>query len=120
MSEKELQDKVSEALRSASSHAVPEFGKVWTAAEQEAQKSRRRYATFSGFAAAFAVVAIVIGNWNAQSPDIGDDYLIADALLNSTQWTAPSDALMPQHQFDIYQEIPFLDGSTDIQDGSLL
>lgn len=120
MSEKELQDKVGEALLNASSHAVPDFEQVWSAAEREVQRSRRRYATFGGIAAALAVVTIVVGNWNAQTPDSGDDYLIADAILNSTQWLAPSDALMPQHQFDIYQEIPFLGESTDIQDGSLL
>jgi hypothetical protein len=27
---------------------------------------------------------------------------------------------MPEHQFDIYQDIPFLMESTDIQEGSLL
>lgn len=120
MSDNELHDKVGEALRRAGSHAVPDFEKVWSAAEQEVQRSRRRYATFGGIAAALAVVAIVVGNWNAPTNEIGDDYLIADAILNSTQWVAPSDALMPQHQFDIYQEMNFLDESTDIQDGSLL
>lgn len=120
MSEKELQDKVGKTLRRASSSAVPDFDKVWSAAEQKAQHSRRRYAVVGGIAAALAVVAIVVGNWNAQTPDIGDDYLITDALLNSTQWLAPSDALMPQHQFDIYQGVSFPGESTDLQDGSLL
>jgi hypothetical protein len=120
MSETELQDKVGKALRRASSSAVPDFDKVWSAAEREVKRSRKRYAVVGGIAAAFAVVAIVVGNWNAQAPDIGDEYLITDALMNSTQWLAPSDALMPQHQFDIYQGISFPGESTDLQDGSLL
>jgi len=52
--------------------------------------------------------------------ELDDEYLIADALMNSTSWTAPSDSLMPQHQFDIYREIPFPDPSTISEEGSLL
>jgi hypothetical protein len=46
--------------------------------------------------------------------------MIADALMNSTTWTAPSDVLMPDHQFDIYRDIPVLDQSTISEEGTLL
>lgn len=99
------------------------LSRFFAAADQQAAQSRRRYKAFGGIAAAAAVVAVVaIMAGNRTDTDVGeqDDYLIADALLNSTQWTAPSDALMPSHQFDVYQEIPVLMESTDSQEGSLL
>ena len=67
-----------------------------------------------------AMIAIVAGLWSSQEAGMSDDYLIADSLLNTTQWSAPSDALMPTHEFDIYQELPVLLESTKPAEGALL
>ena len=120
MSDDDIEDVLRNALGAVHKAEPPVFDDVWCAAEQRHQRSRRRYATFSGVAAALAVVAVVAGLWSSQQAGMNDDYLIADSLLNSIQWSAPSDALMPQHQIDIYQEIPFLMESTDLYEGPLL
>ncbi len=120
MTEQDLQQKIKKAFRVMDTNAPPEFNDVWAAAEREYSQSRRRYVTFGGIAAAVAVIAIATSSWQERELAADYDFLIADALLNSTGWTAPSDALMPQHQFDIYQEIPSLMESTDMQEGPLL
>ena len=71
-------------------------------------------------AAAIAVVVATFSLWSANEAEVVDEFLIADALLNSTQWSAPSDLLMPEHQFDLYQDLPLLMESTESQEGSLL
>ena len=120
MSDNELANQVRNAFDTLAKKAPPSFDEVWAAAESQHFKERRRYATIIGIAAALAIVAIVAGLWSPQEAGMSDDYLIADSLLNSTQWSAPSDALMPTHEFDIYQEIPFLLESTDLEEGTLL
>ena len=120
MSDDELKHALGNAQGAAHKEETPDFDAVWAAAERQHDVARRRYAAFSGVAAALAIVAIVAGLWPAQQAGPTDDYLIADSLLNSTQWLAPSDALMPQHRYDIYQEILFPLESTDLNEGSLL
>ena len=120
MSDSEIRDQIKDALRAVHKRKPPAFGKVWAAAELQHLEARRRYATFSGIAAAIAVVTVVSGLWSPEEAGITDEYLIADSLLNGTQWSAPSDALMPQHEFDIYREMPFPTESTDLDEGSLL
>ena len=41
-------------------------------------------------------------------------------LLDSTNWVAPSDALLPEHEFDIFEELPRPMESTDSAEGALL
>ena len=120
MNDDDLKEQLQNALGVVHKQAPLAFDEVWAAAEMRHRQAGRRYRTFSGIAAAVAMVAIVAGLWPAQQTEMADEYLIADSLLNLTQWSAPSDALMPQHQFDIYQEIPFLMESTDLEEGTLL
>jgi len=120
MSDNDIKDQLQDALAAVHRKAPPAFDDVWAAAEWQHQQARRRYATFSGIAAAVAIVAVAAGLWSSQDAERPDDYLIADSLLNSTHWSAPSDTLMPQHEFDIYREIPFLMESTDPEEGTLL
>ena len=98
----------------------PSFDGLWAAAETQHANSKRRVMAIGGLVAAVAVIGITVGLWPTQQAELTGDYLIADALLNSTSWSAPSDALMPEHQFDIYQEVPFLIESTNSQEGPLL
>jgi hypothetical protein len=95
----------------------PPFTETLAAAEQRVARSGTRLKAVTGMAAAL-VAALVF--WPAQESDVTDEFLIAESLLNSTTWSAPSDALMPEHQFDIYQETPFLNESTISPEGTLL
>ena len=119
MNEDQIRQKLHEAYQSAE-RKPPAFTKIWAAAQAEHHGSRRRYRMFGGIAAAAAVVGIAVGLWPGKQAELSGDYLIADALLNSTSWSAPSDMLMPEHHFDVYQEIPFLIESTNSLEGSLL
>jgi len=120
MNDKEIQEHVRDALGAAHQEQAPPFDAVWLAAEQRHRRSRRRYAAVGGIAASVAVLAVVAGLWPSQETALTDEYLIADSLLNGTQWSAPSDALLPQHQIDIYQDMPVLLESTELNEGSLL
>lgn len=123
MNEKEIREKLKQAAQAAQQDDTPSFDETWVVAESHFVQSRsryRRYGAIVSIAAAIVLVAITIALWPAQQAELTDDYFIADALLNSTSWTAPSDALMPEHQFDIYQGIPLLDESTNTYEGSLL
>lgn len=120
MTDNDIKERVKDAHGAVQRPEPPAFDKLWAAAESRQQNERRRYASFSGVAAALAIIAIVAGLWSSQETGTKDDYLITDSLLNTTRWSAPSDALMPAHEFDIYQEIPFLMESTDPEEGTLL
>ena len=120
MSEKEIKDALQGAFRSMEK-TPPSFDETWAAAERRNQASRqRKWRVAGGMAATVALAAITALLWPQQEAELTDDYLIADALMNSTSWTAPSDRLLPEHQFDIYQEIPALVPSTNSQEGTLL
>lgn len=96
---------VKQAFGAAHEKSAPSFDDVWLAAEKAYGSERRRYTVFGGVAAALAVVVVGVMSTNNQP---SDEYLIADALLNTTQWSAPSDVLLPQRQYDIYGEMPLL------------
>mgnify|MGYP001822058141 CR=1 FL=1 len=88
---------------------APPFDAVWAQAEHARAVQRRRYASLASLAAVAAVVAIVIGG----EPEIQEPgYIEMADVLDTTYWTAPSDTLMPEYRFDIYQEMPVLFEST--------
>lgn len=96
---------------------APSFDKTWAAAEARYRRSRRRYAGFAAAAVAVAAVFAVLSL--GQEPQDTESW-VGDELLSSTSWSAPSDVLMPQREFDIYQELPSLTTSTKSMDGALL
>lgn len=120
MQEDDIRNLVKPAFDEAQSGNAPDFGKVWANAEAAYSQSQRHYKIFGGVAAAIVVAVVSAGLWSTQQAELSDEYLIADALMNSTLWSAPSDLLLPEHQFDIYQEIPILDESTNALEGTLL
>lgn len=120
MNENYIQRKLKEAYDASQPARTSSFNETWASAKARFERSQHRYRVIGGIAAAVAVIGLAIGLWPARQAEFDDDYLIADALLNSTSWSAPSDMLMPEHQFDIYREIPFLIESTNSQEGSLL
>ena len=117
MSEQELKRRLQNAMPEK---PVPGFEAVWARAEDEVRQSRKRYAVFSALAASLALAAIIAAPWNSQQEFAADEYLIADSILNRTQWIAPSDALMPRRQFDIYRDMPLQMESTEFSEGTLL
>jgi hypothetical protein len=119
MNEDQVRKGLKEAYQSAEGKP-PSFDSVWAAAEAAHGRSRNRLKVVGGFAAAVALIGITVSLWPEQQAELPDEFLIADALMNSTSWTAPSDSLMPEHQFDIYQDIPFLIESTKSPEGTLL
>ncbi len=118
MNEAELKSGLQKAWKRAEG-TPPAFDETWAAAEARHAKSGFRRTALAGVAAA-AALAVVIVLLPEQQVELTDEFLIADALMNSTSWTAPSDVLMPEHQFDIYREIPIPDPSTIAEEGSLL
>ena len=120
MSDKSTRENLQEALAVVHAEQAPPFADVWAAAERRHAVARKRYAGIAGMAAAIAVAVAAFSLWSANEVEMVDEFLIADALINSTQWSAPSDFLMPEHQFDIYQDMPLLMESTESQEGSLL
>jgi hypothetical protein len=119
MSEQDIKDVLEKAYRSAEGKPPP-FAATFAVAEDRYLTSRRRLRVAGGMVAAAAVVAVAVGLWSGQQASVEDEFMIADALMNSTTWTAPSDVLMPDHQFDIYRDIPVLDRSTISEEGTLL
>ena len=118
----ESETRLAIALRDAHAHAegdaAPDFSRVWDAARARAAAIRNRRRLFAASGAAAAVLAIVFG---LRVPS--DDewrYINADELLEKTGWSAPSDSLLPDREFDIYRDIPVLIESTDNYGGALL
>ena len=68
---------------------------------------------------AVAAVAAVVVAFNLQSPET-TSYIEVAELLETTYWSAPSDVLLPEHEFDIYQEMPVIFESTEPAGGALL
>ena len=93
MSESDIRDQLKDALAAVHQQEPPAFDDIWAAAELRHLNARRRYAIISGIAVAIAMVAVVAGLWSLREAVTTDEFLIADSLLNTTQWAAPSDAL---------------------------
>ena len=94
----------------------PSFEDTWQAAHRRYGAGRRKYGYFAG-AAAIAAAAVIA--FNMQQPQ-QTPYIEVAELLETTYWTAPSDALLPDRQFDIYQDMPEIFESTEPAEGALL
>ncbi len=111
-----LRDALREVQSSKERGLVPDFNSTWSASESRARAVRKRRGVFAGAAIAVAVLTFVL----LPGDDNDWHYIDADELLETTQWFAPSDSLLPKHQFDIYQDIPVLIESTETYGGALL
>ena len=111
-----------ETLRARVREAWPEptrpasFDAAWEMAERRHRGRRQGYGIG---AAAAAIVAAVIVLVNSSAP-VAERYIEVADLMDSTYWTAPSDALLPEREFDIYQDLPVLFESTEPAEGALL
>ena len=118
MNDEELKKGLKKAFAAVESKP-PSFNEAMAAAASRQARSALRWKAVAGVAA-ITVLAVAVSLLQERPAEFVDEYLIADALMNSTSWTAPSDSLMPEHQFDIYREVPFPDPSTISEEGSLL
>ncbi len=119
-SDKAIRDEIRQAWPAASGDAEPSFETTWQAAQRQHAVARRRYRRFAGAAAVVAVAVIAVNFAFYAQPPAGESYVEVADLLDSTYWTAPSDALLPDRQFDIYQDMPVIFESTEPAGGALL
>lgn len=117
--DRQLQSSLQRGYREAEAGRAPGFDDAWAGAEARISKRRGRIRAVGGLAAALALVAVVVigqlrpveQNWQFIDPD---------EIAGSTTWVAPSDILLPTHEFDIYRDIPVLIESTGSDGGTLL
>ena len=107
-----------DAQQQAEAGRTSDFDTVWARAESTIVQRRRRTRFMSGIAAAAALVAVIIVS-QLRSSEPEWQFVDLDELSGHTSWVAPSDVLLPKHQFDIYGDIPVLIESTD-RDGETL
>ncbi|MFQ6005327.1 MAG: hypothetical protein ACE5OQ_07465 [Woeseia sp.] len=120
MNDDELKKRLQSALRSRQGRDAPAFETLWTGAEH---RYRARRSAYRRVAAVAAVAGIAVALMLARPPNgdgITGAYLTEEDLMSSTRWLAPSDALLPQREFDIYGELPVLIETNDLEEGSLL
>ncbi len=120
MDDEKLKQQLRDSLQSMQGGDAPEFDAMWANAEKQHGASRLRYRRIAAFTTAAAVAATAFMLWPLIAKPAVDTYLIVEDLLSSTQWVAPSDVLLPAHQFDIYSDLPVLIETIDLDEGSLL
>ena len=94
----------------------PSFEQSWQSAGRRRAASVRRH---RGFAVVAVLAAAVIVGLNVR-PRPPEERVELAGLLDSTSWSAPSDVLLPDREFDIYQELPDLLESSEPAGGTLL
>lgn len=113
--EQMLRDQLQAAQRRADGDA-PTFGATWSAAER---RRNRRPATAAALAAA-GVAVIAVAMLGRTPEPAAPEFVDLEELVASTTWVAPSDSLLPEHRFDIFQELPEMFESTGTEEGTLL
>lgn len=111
-----LREQVVQAWQDHGVDQAPSFDNTWQAVVARHAARRRRYRRFAGVAVVAAAITIAM---NLPAPP-DETYITAADLLETTYWSAPSDVLLPDREFDIYQEIPELFESTKPVEGALL
>ena len=96
------------------------FDASWQAAEAQYLAEKRRYRRLSAAAASVAMLAIAVSLLQGPEEPVLPDFDVAARLMESTQWDAPSDALLPDYGVDLYDELPEFPESTDWYEGTLL
>lgn len=120
MNEETMREAVSKSLAAKDAQPTPGFDETWLAAEGRYLAWKRRQRAFIGIAASAALVAVILGVIPPDEQADLPNFEVAAEMMNSTQWSAPSDVLMPEHSIDIYGDLPQLPEPTDIYEGTLL
>ena len=114
--------RIAEALKEGAPEPVeaPNFDEVFERAEAEFHwQTWRRYLGVAGAVASVAAVAIALLVFAPEEIPAPEPLQIT-GLLDSTSWVAPSDVLLPEHEFDIFEELPEPMESTESAEGALL
>jgi len=115
-----LANAVRKAYEAKLEGVAPDFDATWNAAQTRFQGRKRRYRLVSAVAASIVIFSIVLNFLlPGQSQDPADSELAA-MMMVSIQWEAPSDSLLPEYDFDIYQDLPEIINTTDLTRGLLL
>jgi hypothetical protein len=117
MKDHELEQALKRGQAAAEAGRVPAFDSVWADAGRRVAARRRRYVA-GGVAAAAIVTVVAAGLLQSRQP--AWEYVDPEDFVTSTSWHAPSDVLLPEYRIDIYEEIPVLIESTEIDGGTLL
>ncbi len=112
-----LRQQLRQAWQQRAGSEGPPFDRVWqaAAARRAAMRGQRRWLA----AAAVIVLASALALY-LQAPRQDIQYIEVAELLETTYWSAPSDVLLPDSEFDIYQDMPVLFESTEPAEGALL
>lgn len=114
---------LAEALRRTAPEeaSAPAFDDVFGRAEAQYERSqRRRFAGVAAAVASVAVVALVVTFVSTEDTVVVPEPVQLAGLLDTTSWVAPSDVLLPEHEFDIFEELPEPMKSTESAEGALL
>ncbi len=120
MNDEKLRQKLRESLQSMQGGDVPAFDAMWANAEKQHGTTRLHYRRIAGLTTAAAVAATAFMLWPLNANHAVDTYLTVEDLLSTTQWVAPSDVLLPEYQFDIYDDLPVLIEAIEFDEGSFL
>lgn len=113
--DRKLAERVQRAMPTAD---VPAFEATLLAASRKA--GRRRHGMHLLAAAAVAAIAVAVLLDQRGPGEHTLEYIEMAELMDSTTWSAPSDSLLPDRRFDIYQDLPTLMESTEVSGGALL
>ena len=100
-------------------HDEPGFDDLFARAEREYRSAARR-PLLAAAVASVAVLVVVLSVLQPAEVAPPPEWIEVDGLLDTTSWVAPSDILLPEHEFDIFTEMPTLIESTDSAGGALL
>ena len=117
MNDHDLEQALKRGQAAVEAERAPAFDSAWAAAHRRLAVRRRRRIG-SGLAAAVIVTAVAAMLLQPRTPSW--EYVDPDELVTGTAWQAPSDVLLPEYRIDIYEEIPVLIESTEIDGGTLL
>lgn len=100
---------------------IPPFHATFMQAERRLRGTRQTRRRLLGSAAAMVAIAVAaFVSFESGAPDANGNFIEVDELMSSTRWQAPSDVLLPTHEFDLYQELPMFLESTKPAEGTLL
>jgi hypothetical protein len=100
-------DTFREALKRAQHEAdgtVTSFAVTFGIAKRKSQVRLRT--RFAGLAAAAAIAVLGLSLLPMQEKEF--TYVDLEELAATTRWSAPSDSLFPQHEVDVYRDLPRL------------
>ncbi len=118
MTENELANTLRRAQARLEDGRVAPFEEVFSAAAARVRQRQLRQRVAGGAVAAAVVAAVVVSLLPPAEPDWR--FVDPETFASDTSWAAPSDVLLPERRFDIYDEIPVLIESTESDGGALL